>query len=123
MPKFGRGAVRIGRGSEIGQRCRISIANSLEIGEKVLFSPNVYITDCDHEYRDVNVPVIDQGIVQRGQRVSIGDGSYIGINAVIVGNVKIGKHCVIGANSVVTHDIPDYSVVAGCPARVIKQIK
>lgn len=101
------GAVRIGRGSEIGERCRISIANSLEIGEKVLFSPNVYITDCDHEYRDVNVPVIDQGIVQRGQRVSIGDGSYIGINAVIVGNVKIGKHCVIGANSVVTHDIPD----------------
>lgn len=117
------GAVRIGRGSEIGERCRISIANSLEIGEKVLFSPNVYITDCDHEYRDVNVPVIDQGIVQRGQRVSIGDGSYIGINAVIVGNVKIGKHCVIGANSVVTHDIPDYSVVAGYPARVIKQIK
>lgn len=117
------GAVRIGRGSEIGERCRISIANSLEIGEKVLFSPNVYITDCDHEYRDVNVPVIDQGIVQRGQRVSIGDGSYIGINAVIVGNVKIGKHCVIGANSVVTHDIPYCSVVAGCPARVIKQIK
>lgn len=115
--------MRIGRGSEIGERCRISIANSLEIGEKVLFSPNVYITDCDHEYRNINVPVIDQGIVQRGQRVSIGDGSYIGINSVIVGNVKIGKHCVIGANSVVTHDIPDYSVVAGCPARVIKQIK
>lgn len=55
--------MRIGRGSEIGERCRISIANSLEIGEKVLFSPNVYITDCDHEYRDVNIPVIDQGIV------------------------------------------------------------
>ena len=43
-------------------------------------SPNVYITDCDHEYRDVDVPVIDQGIVQRGQKVSIGEGSYIGIN-------------------------------------------
>lgn len=79
MPKFGRGTVRIGRGSEIGERCRISIANSLEIGEKVFFSPNAYITDCDHECRDVNVPVIDQGIIQRGQRVSIGDGSYIGI--------------------------------------------
>lgn len=63
---------------------------------------------------------MDQGIVQKGQKVYIGDGSYIGINTVIVGNVKIGKHCVIGANSVVTHDIPDYSVATGCPAKVIK---
>ena len=118
----GGGTVRIGKGSEIGERCRISIANSLEIGEKVLLSPNVYITDCDHEYRNVEVPVIDQGIVQKGQKVSIGEGSYIGINAVIVGNVNIGKHCVIGANSVVTKDVPDYCVAVGGPARVIKNI-
>lgn len=119
----GGGMVRIGKGSEIGERCRISIINSLEIGEKVLLSPNVYITDCDHEYRNINVPVIDQGIVQKGQKVSIGEGSYIGINVVIVGNIKIGKHCVIGANSVVTKDVPDYSVAVGSPARVIKNIK
>ena len=119
----GGGTVRISRGSEIGERCRISIANSLEIGEKVLLSPNVYITDCDHEYRNIDVSVIDQGIVQKGQKVSIGEGSYIGINAVIVGNVKIGKHCVIGANSVVTKDVPDYGVAVGSPARVIKNIK
>lgn len=113
--------VRIGKESEIGERCRISIANSLDIGEKVLLSPNVYITDCDHEYRDINVPVIDQGIVQRGQMVSIGEGSYIGINAVIVGNVKIGNHCVIGANSVVTKDVPDYCVAVGSPAKILKR--
>lgn len=118
----GGGTVRIGKGSEIGERCRISIANSLDIGEKVLFSPNVYITDCDHDYHNIDVPVIAQGIVQKGQKVSIGDGSYIGINVVIVGNVKIGKHCVIGANSVVTKDIPDYCVAVGSPARVIKNI-
>ena len=82
----------------------------------------MYITDCDHEYRDINVPVIDQGIVQRGQMVSIGEGSYIGINAVIVGNAKIGKHCVIGANPVVTKDVPDYCVAVGSPARVIKKM-
>lgn len=64
--------------------------------------------------------MIAQGIVQKGQKVSIGDGSYIGINVVIVGNVKIGKHCVIGANSV--KDIPDYCVAVGSPARVIKNI-
>lgn len=119
---WSRGTVIIGKGAEIGERCRISIANSLEIGEKVLLSPNVYITDCDHEYRNVNIPIIDQGIVQKGQKVYIGDGSYIGINAVIVGNVKIGKHCVIGANSVVTRDVPDYSVAVGSPAKVIKCI-
>lgn len=106
----GGGTVKIREGSEIGERCRISITNVLEIGKKVLLSPNVYITDCDHEYSDVCLPVIDQGIVQRGQKVSIGDESYIGINAVIVGNVKIGEHCVIGANAVVTRDIPDYCV-------------
>lgn len=116
----GEGTVRIGRGSEIGERCRISIANSLEIGEKVLLSPNVYITDCDHEYRNVDIPVIEQGIVQKGQKVSIGEGSYIGINAVIVGNVKIGKHCVIGANSIVNKDVPDFCVAVGCPVKIIK---
>ena len=58
-----------------------------------------------------------------GGGVLIGDDTWIGTNVVIAGTVEIGKHCVIGANSVVTHDIPDYSVVAGCPAKVIKQIK
>lgn len=116
-------SLKIGKGSEIGERCRISIANSLEIGDKVLLSPNVYITDCDHEYRDIDIPVMEQGIVQRGQTVSIGDGTYIGINSVIVGNVKIGKHCIIGANSVVTKDVPDYCVAVGIPAKVIKNVK
>lgn len=115
------GTVKIREGSEIGERCRISITNELEIGKKVLLSPNVYITDCDHEYSDVSLPVIDQGIVQREQKVSIGDESYIGINAVIVGNVKIGKHSVIGANAVVTRDIPDYCIAVGIPAQIIKK--
>ena len=97
--------------------------NFIKQSRKQLEINGEYITDCDHEYRDVNIPVIDQGIVQRGQRVSIGDGSYIGINAVIVGNVKIGKHCVIGANSVVTKDVPDYCVAVGSPAKVIKRIE
>lgn len=86
-------------------------------------SPNVYITDCDHDYRNLGASVVDQGIVQKGQTVSIEDESYVGINAVIVGNVKIGKHCVIGANSVVTKDVPDYCVAVESPAKVIKRIQ
>ncbi len=114
-------SIDIGSGTEIGQRDRISIAHTLVIGQKVLLSPNVYITDCDHAYENIEIPIIDQGIVNKEYSVSIGDHSYIGINAVIVGNVRIGKHCVIGANSVVTKDIPDYSVAVGSPAKVIKQ--
>ena len=91
------------------------------MGEKVLQSPNAYIKDCDHEYRNLEVLVIDQGVVQKGQTVSIGDGSYIGINAVIVGNVKIRKHCVNGANSVVTKDVPDYCVAVESPAKILKR--
>lgn len=114
-------SIIIGAGTEIGQRSRISIAHTCVIGEKVLLSPNVYITDCDHAYESIDVPVMDQGIVNEENRVLIGEHSYIGINSVIVGNVQIGKHCVIGANSVVTKDVPDYCVAVGSPAKVIKK--
>lgn len=117
----GGSKIEIGAGSEIGERCRISIAHSLVLGEKVLLSPNVYITDCDHAYEDVDVPVIEQGIVQKRNEVNIGAHGYVGINAVIIGNVSIGKHSIIGANSVVTKDVPDYCVAAGSPAKVIKK--
>lgn len=113
--------IEIGDGSEIGERCRLSIANHLRIGKKVLLSPNVYVTDCDHAYKKIEIPVIDQGIVKSNNNVEIKDGTYVGINSVIVGNVTIGRHCVIGANSVVTKSIPDYCVAVGCPARVIKR--
>lgn len=56
-----------------------------------------------------------------GDRVVIGDGSWLGKNVVVIGNVSIGKNCVIAANSVVTKDVPDYSIAAGIPARVIKR--
>lgn len=87
----------------------------------VLISPDVYITDCDHAYENINIPVIEQGVIKKDNKVSIGGHSYIGIHSVIVGNVAIGKHCVIGANSVVTKDIPDYCVAVGSPAKVIKR--
>lgn len=114
-------SIEIGKGTEIGERGRISVAHALKIGEKVLFSPNVYITDCDHAYEDISIPVMDQGIVRKNNKVTICDNVYIGINSVIVGNVTIGKGSVIGANSVVTKSIPDYCVAVGAPARVIKK--
>lgn len=100
----------------------ISAVNSVVIGAGVLTAPNVYIADHNHEYEDINVPIYAQGVrCRKGDRVEIGDGSWIGKNAVIVGNVRIGRNCVVGANSLVNKDVPDYCVVAGSPAVIVKR--
>lgn len=113
----------IGKGTDIGTRNRI--AGNIEIGEYVLFGPDNYICSQDHNYADINKPIISQGasdIKNNGHStLKIGDGSWIGTHVAIIGDVHIGKNCVIGANSVVTKDIPDYSVAVGIPAKIIKQ--
>lgn len=108
--------ITVGQSVYIGKHCSLKGKHHIALEDCVTVRPHTQIWSGGGTVR------IDQGIVQKGQKVSIGDGSYIGINAVIVGNVKIGKHCVIGANSVVTKDVPDYCVAVGSPARMIKNI-
>lgn len=112
--------IEIKEGSNIGRRAVISATNKIVIGKNVLLGPNVYISDHGHEYRDINIPIINQGITSIDNEIIIGDGSWLGMNSVIVGNVKIGANCVIGANSFVNKEIPDYSVAVGSPAKIIK---
>jgi radical SAM protein with 4Fe4S-binding SPASM domain len=112
--------IDIGEGTNIGRRCTISAANRIMIGKNVLLAPNVFIADTNHEYQHVGIPIMHQGITTHSGQVCIGDDAWIGINSVIVGNVTIGRHCVIGANAVVTKDIPDYCVAVGNPCRIIK---
>ena len=105
---------------------RVAATRYVKIGNNVLTGPHVFICDYNHEYRDVSKPIMRQGRMYNKEitdapLLEIGDGSWLGTNAVVVGNVKIGRNCVIGANSVVTRDIPDYCVAAGIPARVIKR--
>jgi len=83
----------------------------------------VLIMDHNHAYEDIEVPIINQGIT-KGGRIQIGEGTWIGRGAAIVcsrGELTIGRHCVVSANSVVTRSIPDYSVVFGMPAAIIRQ--
>ena len=111
--------LEIGNGTSIGNFNHIFATEKIVIGKKVLTADKVYISDNLHSYEDVTIPIIDQKIKQINH-VEIGDGTWIGENVCILG-VKIGKNCVIGANSVVTKDIADYSVVVGSPAVVIKK--
>ena len=119
------GKIEIGEGSTVSMFSRIGSAGHIRIGRYVEMGPNCFIADFNHEYRDISVPIKMQGISIHNNNfkpnIEIGDGSWLGTHVVIVGNVNIGKHCVIGANSVVTKDIPDNCVAVGVPAKVIKR--
>lgn len=114
------GQIHLGKNVNVNSYSRIESMNSVIFENNVLIGPNVYISDRNHEYKDISVPVKQQGYYSKGG-ILIGEGSWLGIHSVIIGSVHIGKHCVVGANCVVTNDIPDFSVVVGNPARIVKQ--
>lgn len=114
----GKKSIEIHGDTTIGNNAHIIGTHSLVIEESVLIADNVFITDCSHIYKNIHLPIRDQGIKSL-RPVRIGSGSWIGENVCIIGS-SIGKNCVIGANAVVTKDVPDYSVVIGNPARIIK---
>ncbi|MFN3254184.1 MAG: acyltransferase [Ilumatobacter sp.] len=103
-----------GKGSGIVGHLRI------EIGDDVWTGHHVYITDQNHGYDDLALPISRQVMPERP--VSIGDGSWLGHGTVVLPGAQIGRHVVVGANSVVTGELPDNCVAAGVPARVIKRL-
>jgi len=109
----------IEEGVTIGRFSHIVALRSVVIQKNVLIADKVYISDNLHEYEDISQPIMNQAILFKNS-VKIGENSWIGENVSIIG-ASIGKHCVIGANSVVTRNIPDYSVAIGSPAKVIKR--
>ena len=111
--------LEIGKGSSIGHFNHIFATQSIVIEKEVLTADKVYISDNQHGYEDINISIIKQPIIQC-RPVTIGEGSWLGENACVIG-ASIGKHSVIGANSVVIHDIPDYCIAVGAPARVVKK--
>lgn len=110
---------------KIGDRCLIGRGSgivghlSIVIGNDVWTGHHVYITDQSHGYEDVSRPISEQSQPERA--VSIGDGSWLGHGVVVLPGARIGKHVAVGANSVVTGELPDFCVAVGSPARVIKQ--
>lgn len=111
--------LEIGPGCSLGHFNHIAAVKKVVFGKNVLTANNVYISDNLHEFRDINLPIMHQPVRFKAE-VNIGDGSWIGENACVIG-ANVGKNCVVGANSVVTRDIPDYSVAIGAPAQITKR--
>ncbi len=121
LPQTGEASCKleIGEGCSLGNFNHIYATHSIILGKRVLTADKVYISDNLHEYRDIETAIKDQPIIQK-KDVSIGDGAWLGENVCVIG-ASVGKHSVVGANSVVTKDIPDYCVAVGIPARIIKR--
>lgn len=111
--------LEIGNYSQIHQSSHITCAKSIKIGNNVTIVSNVTITDIIHPYEDIDLPINQSKL--KTFPVSIGNQSYIYNNSVILPGTRIGEHCIIGANSIVKGEIPDYSVAVGNPAKVIKK--
>lgn len=110
----------IGDGTWIGKNCSIASIHSVTIGKDVLFAGHVHITDHSHGYLDINVPISQQQLISKGP-ITIEDQCWLGFSCEILSGVHIGRHSIVAARAVVTKDVPAYSIVAGNPARVIKQ--
>lgn len=112
--------VRIGDRCLIGRGSGIVGHFSIDIGDDVWTGHHVYITDQNHGYDNVDIPISQQSMPEKPVR--IGSGSWLGHGTVVLPGADIGEHVVIGANSVVTGSIPSFSVAVGAPARVVKSM-
>lgn len=112
--------IKIGTRVNIQQGAHISCVNEINIGDGVSIAPNAVILDNEHGYNDISKPIHNQEILTGS--VVIGENSLIGAGVVIL-KAKIGKNCIVGANAVVKGEFPDYCVIAGVPAKIIKMIK
>ncbi|MDA8371361.1 MAG: acyltransferase [Nocardiopsaceae bacterium] len=112
--------IRIGGGCTIGRGSHIVAHRSIVLGDDVFTGPYVYITDQNHVYSDLNVPVGRQWPAD--DPVRVGSGTWIGAHAVVLPGARLGQNCVVAASSVVRPgEYPDYSVIAGVPGRVVRR--
>lgn len=111
------GPVYIGKHALIGKGSVVIGPATIE--NDVLLAQNVIISALNHNYEDITKPIREQHV--NTQQVNIGAGTWIGSNAVVLPGITIGKNCVIGAGSIVTKDIPDYCVVVGSPAKIVRR--
>ena len=118
----GDARIRIGSGCFFNLGVMVAAQELVEIGDHCMFANGCFITDGNHRFDDPDRPVPWQGFTSKGP-TRIGDNVWAGANVVITSGVTIGKRCVIGANSVVTQDLPDFTIAAGVPAKPVRKIE
>ena len=114
--------ITIGDGTSAGRNTVMAACRKISIGKKCLISYGVSFLDHEHNLFDVSASPVDGGIA-KGKEIIIEDDCFIGAHSFILKGVHLGKHCVVGANSVVTKSFPGYSVIAGNPAKLIRNLK
>lgn len=119
LDRSGLPVITIGDRCSIGRGTAIVGRRSIVIGDDVTIAPNVYITDHNHTYDDVTVPIKDQ--YPTSEAVRIGDGTWIAAGATVLPGADIGRHVTVGAGAVVRGRVEDNAVVAGNPARVVRR--
>jgi len=116
------GRITIGGGALLNLGVMVAALERVEIGAHCMLANGCVITDADHRFDDPDTPVPWQGFTPDGPTV-LGDNVWLGAHVVVTSGVTIGRRSVIGAGSVVTRDIPEFSVAAGAPARVIRSVR
>jgi len=115
------GRIDIGAGSLLNLGVMVAAVERVEIGAHCMLANGCLVTDGNHRFDDPDRPVPWQGFTTRGPTV-LGDNVWLGANVVVTSGVTIGRRSVIGANSVVATDIPEFSIAAGAPARVVRAV-
>ena len=111
--------ININENVSIGQNFHITSGGKLNIGKNVTILGNVFITNIDHNYTEIDVPILEQKNIIKD--TVIGDNCFIGYGASIQAGTRLGKQCIVGTQAVVRGEFPDYCVIAGVPAKIIKK--
>ena len=117
----GEARVRIGEGCFLNLGVMVASMELVELGDHCMLANGCLVTDANHRFDDLTRPVTWQGFTTKGP-TRLGDSVWLGANVVVTSGVSIGERCVVGANSVVTRDLPPRSIAAGAPARVLRTI-
>lgn len=111
----------IGENVGIAANAFIAMRGKIEIGDNTIFGPGVSIHAENHNFEDLEKPIRLQGATRKG--IKIGKDCWIGSKAIILDGVNIGNHVIVAAGAVVKKDVPDYAIVGGVPAKIIKMRK
>lgn len=103
----------------VGQNLHITSASQLVIGKNTTILENVMITNIDHDYQEIDKHILEQKYIV--SETKVGENCFIGYGAVIQAGTILGKQCIVGANAVVRGHFPDYCVIVGVPARIVKR--